>query len=78
MKTIAVGYISSTYLMAVLINSQMELLFNFFTIFAPIAISLYHVSKLRQDVVNKDHRGSWKDFAKSWFNKKFKNKKDED
>lgn len=76
MKYDAIGYIGSTYLL-LLPNITMEGLSKILAMIAPLVIMMYHLAKLRKDVVNVDHDGSWRAFLKSWFSHKFKKKKDE-
>lgn len=70
-----IGYIGSMYLL--IFKKQifnMDQLFQIITILAPLSIVLYHLSKLRKDIVNEDHNGSWCAFLISWFKGKTKRK----
>jgi len=75
-KMEAIGYIGSLYLLIFKTQTYyMEYLVSFITVLAPVSIVIYHLSKLRKDIVETDHNGSWWKFIVSWFKSKSKRKK---
>jgi hypothetical protein len=42
---------------------------NIFAVFGSICISVYYISMLKRNVVNKDYQRSWVKYFKSWFKK---------
>lgn len=43
---------------------------NFFAVFGSICISVYYLSMLKSNVINKDYNRSWLAYFKSWFRKR--------